>query len=235
MKQKKYFIIVAFVGLMFIVIGGYNYLLPSKPGDFFTNEQLIQKMNGLIEQDDIRQIQDIMALSERNYFVPFQTEDGSLGMSYWTWKNGKWIMNGIEMNQYIAFWQLDQKDPSTTYFLWNFPPDEQLKTLQLYLIKEREYVIGDGEHHYEPRVQMNEEVQINNNRFGIKQIPNDWSLILNKFEEDEMYVGWNIRNTKDEIYYDWFDMNSYSFWNDNDSFLFVQWLDELNIENPNGG
>ncbi|MDQ1143213.1 hypothetical protein QE429_000040 [Bacillus sp. SORGH_AS 510] len=150
----------------------------SKPTAFPQNDQLIEKIHSVFPETSPNIIQDSIAIDERHRFVPFISKEGKYGVSYWQWEQHKWNVVSISTTGDIHVWKIDNNDPSTFYFLWNFHPDDQVNQLKLYLIRDRGYHGANRELWYEPRIQMEKLVE-QKKSYGVLKMPAEWASSMN--------------------------------------------------------
>lgn len=205
MKKKWLFLLVALVAVIIFTVSvvWFNF---TKPEAFPSREKLIAEINGLYPDAAANVIQDTIFLDERHVFVPFISNDGQYSSSYWTSKKKGWEVVYIHSSDQPRIWKIDKNDPSTYYIVWNFFPEEKLKLTRYYLIRNREYSVIDGIENYNPRVQMQIEISLEDNQYGALQLPKDWVTFIDplmKMEkvkqpdplsyfvlEQYLYFGW---------------------------------------------
>lgn len=153
----------------------------SKPSAFPTDDQLIQEINDTFPRIAVDIIQDWVFVDERHVFVPFITEKDDYGVSYWVWKQRKWRAESISGVGQPYIWKINKKDPSTYHFVWNMHPDNQLDSVDFYLLRDRGYR-GTGEvWNYYPRIQMEEKILLQEKSYGVLQFPDEWVSFMTPF------------------------------------------------------
>ncbi|MDR6120663.1 hypothetical protein QFZ87_000260 [Bacillus sp. SLBN-46] len=150
----------------------------SKPTAFPKSDQLVEKIQRVFPEASPNVIQDTITIDERHRFVPFISKEGKYGVSYWQWEQHKWNVVSIDTTGDIHVWKIDNNDPSTFYFLWNFHPDDQVNQLKFYIIRDRGYHGSNRELWYEPRIQM-EKIVEQKNSYGLLRMPADWASFMN--------------------------------------------------------
>jgi hypothetical protein len=156
----------------------------SKPTAFPKSDQLVEKIQRVFPEASPNVIQDTVTIDERHRFVPFISKEGKYGVSYWQWEQHKWKVVSISTTGDIHVWKIDNNDPSTFYFLWNFHPDDQVNQLKLYMIRDRGYHGANRELWYEPRIQMEKLVE-QKKSYGVLKMPAEWASSMN----DLLQVG----------------------------------------------
>ncbi|MGG3560567.1 hypothetical protein ABES03_02865 [Neobacillus rhizosphaerae] len=169
----------------------------SKPTAFPKRDQLIEKIHRVFPDASPSVIQDTIPIDERHRFVPFTSKDGKYGVSFWQWEYHQWKVVSIETTGDVHVWKIDNNDPSTYYFLWNFHPSDQVSQLKFYLIRDRTYHGANRELWYEPGIQM-EKIVEQKRSYGLLKMPADWASSMNAFshvgttEQTELLFNVNI-------------------------------------------
>ncbi|MEO4052964.1 hypothetical protein [Solibacillus sp. CAU 1738] len=206
MTRKK---IIQYAGIIIVLISvffiyWFNF---SKPISFPPNEQLVEEINSQFPEANASIIQDAIHLDERHVLVPFVSKSGDYSLSYWLWDNRKWEVSRVSTKGNPMVWKLNKNNPSSYYFVWNIHPDDQVNSIDYYLIKDRYYFISSGTHHYDPRIQMKMQVSLQEKTYGVEPIPNEWIELMNSLSKVEsakqpmpflnqfyqsysMYFGW---------------------------------------------
>ncbi|MDZ5471560.1 hypothetical protein SM124_07345 [Bacillus sp. 31A1R] len=212
-KQTIYFMSSLF---LIVALATVYWFYFSAPKAFPSEQQLISKMNALFAEAEVSEILDELFLDESHAYVPFKTDKGAYGSSYWVWKNRKWQVSTIEGSGQPILWTPNERKPSKQFLVWNIDPNDEVDSIDFYLIKKRNYFVSDGIHTYEPQVQMKHAVILKEKNYGILQIPNDWvkfidssyhvqkqktqtSIFGDFFQQPNHYIGWRPydRNGKD--------------------------------------
>jgi hypothetical protein len=183
-----------FIGLVLAaVLGVILYWFSfSEPTSFPTNEELVKDINELFPQANASVIQDTIPIGEHNVLVPFISSKDDYGLSYWVWEKHKWRIANIDTKAVPMIWQVDRNDPSSYHFVWNIHPKDALSSMDFYLIRDRGYFITEGIERYYPRLQLKKQVSINEESYGVLQLPDDWISIMNAFKkmESEQQADW---------------------------------------------
>lgn len=194
--EKKLWSASFFIILLSIIVYWFYF---SKPTSFPTNEQLVDEMNSIFPKAAASIIQDTIHIDEGHVLVPFISKGGDYGLSYWAWKNHKWKVVSIDTKGKPMLWKLNINDPSSLYFVWNIHPKDQLSSIHFYLIRDRGFRIAEGIEHYNPRVQMEKRVSVQEKSYGLMQLPDDWVTFMNAYikvesakqsPERDIYFGW---------------------------------------------
>ncbi|WP_413374949.1 hypothetical protein [Alkalihalobacillus sp. 1P02AB] len=171
------------------------------PSSFLNEEELAdilsREYKKMDEKSEKFEILDIIYLDESHVYIPFKDDDGSHSQSFWEWQNSEWVPIVTERRSLPKIWQLDKKDPSSLYFVWNFNTGPAEKII-FHMILERSYsASGLEDYQYQPRIQANYKEAINSS-YGVSQIPKEWKSVileLNKYEQQEgIFSFWSNSN-----------------------------------------
>ncbi|MFB9972856.1 hypothetical protein FPQ10_01255 [Allobacillus sp. SKP2-8] len=248
MTKRKLFIITAPVFILMILFFIYWFYF-SKPTGFLSDEQLVKQINETLPQAEVDRIQDTIQLDREHVFVPFISKSEKYGVSYWEWGNRKWKPIRIDTNGEPLMWKIDAEKPSTFHILWNFNPKDGLSSLKYYIIRNRNYQISGGNHKYTPRVQIEQEIPIGEDSFGVFALPDDWQSFykdtaklaipnrqgLNLFNHMDLnhliYFGWTSYNESDEETFpkNSLDGHGHGF-SSGATTDFVRWIHESDLE-----
>jgi hypothetical protein len=207
LKKKKLFLLIA---LLFITgigsIGYWLYLAP--PDDFPDKKASFNKILDTFPEADIKEMQDVVYLDNKHVYVPFITRNESYGLSFWQWQKHQWTFISLDTGATPRIWKIDPENPASYVIIWNFHPENNLRYLTFYLIKDRGYSINDGKHNYQPRIHMDIKTELEGKTsFGHTQIPLEWCdfmlaenklmsslnpgpLFSNFFPPAQYYFGW---------------------------------------------
>ncbi|MGJ7912362.1 hypothetical protein [Neobacillus sp. LXY-1] len=221
--------------LCVLVISGmlaiiWLYMIDPKPDSFPTNKQLINQMNEIFSQADAKGVQDIVPIDKRHKVVPYFSEEGDYGISYWEWRLHKWQIVYIDTTGEPSLWKIDKSDPSTYYFVWNLQSSNQLRSLKFFLIRDRQFYSVDGEETYHPKIKLETKVKLKK-LYGIMPIPEKWSPVVKSmkqigtseypisiFNEDapmnNMFYGWVPFDQKGQEAIDLLKINGDSYYGD---------------------
>ncbi|GBG05718.1 hypothetical protein PAT3040_00202 [Paenibacillus agaridevorans] len=144
------------------------------PTPMSDKELAARMINELNERADVSEVQDIVMLDSRHLFVPFVSTNGDYGMSFWVWDRFDWEIRSIDSDGNPQMWHLREDDPSKQYLVWNLAPESKVEELDFYLIRNRNAGRSDGNDFYSPRVQMEKGVSLQDQRYGVSRIPDDW-------------------------------------------------------------
>ncbi|QPC47616.1 hypothetical protein [Mangrovibacillus cuniculi] len=186
MNKKKIAFILLFAVLLLISL----YFLTSRyssSGVLPKTEQLVEDINVLFPEVEAEEIQDIIFLDNRHVVVPFISEDNQYGVSYWAWENFNWKVLNIRSKGDPELWMLDKKDPSTYHIVWNIHPDDEMKGINFYLTKDRQYRILNGvTHQYGPKVFLEEKVDLEGKTYGVKKFTRQWSTTISEIQQSNL-------------------------------------------------
>lgn len=181
MNKKKIILIVMI--LMVCAGGGAGvyllYLNIKAPTTFYSDEELIEEINRYDYTRKAQTIVDKIEVDERHYYVPIQFSNGYSGMSFWKWKMGKWQLVQFSTEKILS-WQLDEQDGATRYIVWH-SQNMQDVDLSMYLMRERSYSIYYDDHRYDPKIQLEHQLQVNS--YGIEPLPKEWRSIIRNIEQ----------------------------------------------------
>ncbi|WP_080848610.1 hypothetical protein [Cytobacillus gottheilii] len=182
--KKKYLI---GLGVLLVLLAAITYwYFFADPSSMPADEQLVKEINSIYPQADAAVIQDTIFIDERNVLVPFISNKENYGFTSWTWHNKKWTINSVNTKGDPMLWKTNPNDPSSYRFIWNIHPDDQLGSIDLFLIRDRGYRMTDGIEFYDPKVQMKETVSLGDESYGIVELPPEWTAFMNPFIEVEM-------------------------------------------------
>ncbi|MGD6968302.1 hypothetical protein ACQCVP_17875 [Rossellomorea vietnamensis] len=183
-KKKKIYIL---SGIVMVLVLSFIYLSYfSVPSSFPSDKQLIEEMNQRFPETNAEQIQEVFTISEKHKYVAYRSNGGSYGKSFWVWNKYKWDLVYVGTTGEPRIWKVDKKNPSTYHIVWNIHPEDKLKQLSFYMIRDRGYSITDGvKEIYHPRVQMNETVLLEENNFGVLKIPAEWASFVKSVNDTQ--------------------------------------------------
>lgn len=157
----------------------------SKPTPFLTDEQVVEEINRIFPEANASIIQDTIPVDERHIVVPFISNKNDYSLSYWVWQKRKWRVSSINTKGQPMIWKIDKKDTSSYHFVWNIHPEDQLSSINFYLIRDREYYITEGTHHYFPRIQMEKRATLEEKPYGLMRLPNEWRALMDSMKTIE--------------------------------------------------
>lgn len=245
MKKKWLFLLGVLVGIIIFTVSVIWFDF-SKPTAFPSHDQLIAEMNEFFPEAAASVIQDTIYLDERHVYVPFISKEDQYSSSYWIWKRKGWEVVYIHSSDQPRIWKIDKKDPSTYHLVWNFYPEEKLKSIRFYLIRNRGYSVIDGIEAYNPRVQMQREISLEDSSYGALQLPKDWVTFINSLMQMEkakhpdllsyfdleqyMYFGWMTYDANEQQEYPDRGLNNRGFSRGPADIDFVMILNEAQLE-----
>ena len=195
-------------------------------------------------------IQETVYLDKRHTIVPFISDRGDHGVSYWQWQKHKWQVMSIEMKGDPRLWKIDPNDPSTYYLVWNWDPNDQLSYMKFYFVRDREYFVSDGIATYKPKIQMVKRVDLKGQTFGVLKVPSDWAESMNllrsaesmqptslmnfngRFSDQQSYFGYTPYDKEDKLADIMNSVNGNSYTTENSQIELVRLLEEPSIEVP---
>ncbi|MFY4776445.1 hypothetical protein [Metabacillus sp. RGM 3146] len=168
-------------GLILVIILVYWFYF-SKPAYVPSKEQAIKDINSSFPKVYARVIQDTIRVDERHVLIPFISKGKNYGLSYWVWQYHKWNVAGVDTKGSPSIWKINKNDPSTYQLVWNIHhPDNQLNSIDFYLMRKRNFNISGGIEQYDPKVQMNRNVSLLKKTYGVVKLPKEWSTLMNSF------------------------------------------------------
>lgn len=207
-----------------IILGSLVYLLINEfPTDFLQEQELIGRLNSVDEKIIVEVVQDIIFIDDKHVFVPFVSNDEEYGFSLWKWKNGKWHLSRKSVSESIHIIKINEKDPTTYYFVWNFP-DDNINAIKLFLLKDRNYRYSDGYTTYYPRIQM-EQLYQRDTTYGLKPLTGHMLEVYKEMKaityngedffnqlfpvQNHIYFTWNMYDQNGEMID--FNINGFSY------------------------
>ena len=164
--------------IIFIIGLGTFYFYDREPTTFLTIEEVTELLNKQFFNGNVK-VLDVLEAEKSYRFVPFTTEDGRSGMSYWAFKLSGWKLVGYEWNADLKVWQLRPNDPTSYYFIWHFSPQEEAKQMNVFLLQDRFYSISGGtSQFYTPRIQLEMNIDLTESLYGLQPIPEKWLNII---------------------------------------------------------
>ncbi|WP_442598111.1 hypothetical protein [Neobacillus sp. D3-1R] len=243
MKKRLLFLIAVGIFLLFIVYWFYF----SKPTPLPSNEQIVEEINSVFPEAAANFIQDTITVEERYVLVPYISNKGEYGLSYWAWKKHNWIVESIDTRGEPKVWKIDRNDPSSFHLVWNIHPKDHLGSIDFYLIRDRGYHITNGNEYYYPRIQMEKKVSFQEKSYGLMQLPEDWVTFIktsakvesakqpnflshNFFPDQNMFFGWIPYDQTNKEVFPEGSVNSNSYSNGNLTFEYVMILNKKELE-----
>lgn len=177
-ERRQMLIVVSIILVVSFALIIYTFYF-SKPASFPNDKQLVEDINKAFPQVVAKVTQETFSLDERHLLVPFVSEEEDYWLSYWEWKHNKWKVLSVDTGKEPKLWRLDQHDPASYWFVWNFHPDNDVKTISYYLQNRRHYQVTDGVGHYTPQVQLKKNFSLTKNSYGAMKLPDEWQAYLN--------------------------------------------------------
>jgi hypothetical protein len=183
----------------------WYYLAP--PATLPDKEEINTILSDPYNRVEIAEIQDTIFLDDKHVFIPFITEEEGHGISFWEWKKHEWQLSSFSTGSMPQIWKIDVDDPSSHFIMWNFHPENDLKYLTFFLIKERGFSVTDGKQQYDPGIQMDYRAEVGEKSYGYTSIPSEWqeymqadnklmeemkpnNLFADFFPPAQYYFGW---------------------------------------------
>jgi hypothetical protein len=195
------------MGFILVFFSFIYWFYFSEPKPFLRTNAILEELNQTYPEVSAKTVQDTIFIDSKHIFVPFISERDQYGLSYWVWSNHKWKVAYIENTGQPKLWKISKKDLKTHYFVWNIHPQDQLKTLRFFLIRDRGLHGSTDGYTYLPRVQMEKSISIKQKRYGVMELPKDWISFMDSYikvesakqpnssfqsfiPEHQMYIGW---------------------------------------------
>jgi len=245
MTKKKLWLVVGVSILIFSAFLNYWFYF-SKPDSFPETDRLVQDINSLYPEAEADVIQDTILLDDHHAYVPFMSEKGNYGMSFWVWEKHNWNVSTIDTSGGPSIWKVNEKDPSSYHFVWNGNPKNKILSLNFYLQIKRNAIMSDGIEEYIPGVQMKKELNGLEISRGIVKIPEEWVSVLNSytelesakqpsmfdtmFPETSLFFAWNAYDSEGNVTLGGLQLSGSSFHNGQERIEFVRFLDEMEME-----
>lgn len=177
-KKTVLFLVLVFASCYF----PFTYY--KQPTSFPTTEELLHEINRYNSSAKAQHIEALLGINAQHYFVPFTTDDGKAAMSFWKWEKGKWRLVQFGTNK-IKRWQLDEKDPTTSYLVWHSKLQQEA-LIQLYYIRERNFLQSGDAHYYSPRIVLAQPIQVTED-YGVVPIDPEWKRVLNNLHATQLF------------------------------------------------
>ena len=178
MRKNNYLIgiVVVVVVAVVVILLWQNF---KQPTSFLSESAMIEEMNSYTSSFNVKEIQDVVQVDEHHYFVPFINHDGTKAMSFWKWDKAKWNLVLLTSDTKKR-WQLDEKDLSSSFIVWNRSSVED-STMTLLFYRERNFNTSWGHHFFTPHVLLTEEIALS--EYGIAKVPEQWSKIITEIDK----------------------------------------------------
>ncbi|RLQ93778.1 hypothetical protein [Falsibacillus albus] len=244
MKKRIWILSSTIVLLIIITLVMYRFF-PWPPSAFPKESQLTKRMNGLTVTIQADKIQAIVELDATHKLVPFVSTKHTYGLSFWVWNKHEWELDSIDTEGSPRIWKMDNNDLAAQYIVWNLKPDDNLKTLDFYLMKDRGYMVSGGAETYMPKIQMKDTVKVHGQSFGIIKLPEEWVYIMKQtsrvsnrqqpdyfFEtaDPNIHIGWQSKDQNGNEYYPETPNHGYSYRIGNDDLEVMMPIDNTDLE-----
>lgn len=208
MQAKSKLLLLSILILIIVACSITYWLFFSPPGEFPSKEKVFEAMMETFPEANIKELQETIYLDAKHVFVPFITNDEGYGSSLWEWRRNEWEFVSIDTGSTPRMWTIDPENPSSYFIVWNFHPDNQLKKLTFYLIKNRGFSVSEGKEIYQPGVEINFEASLEGKTsYGYSEIPKEWgdyiradrglmekfypiTMFTDLFQPPKYYFGW---------------------------------------------
>lgn len=166
--------------VMAILAGAITTYITMIPKAFYSEEEIIENMDYITQE---MEVQDVIQLDEKTYFVPLLSNDGAYGSSIWIWSGWEWECIGATT----------ASDPQivvnegNSYIYWNVHPKDEVREWEFYLTSDRNYSVtsvGDDNQVevYYPKIQMKHSVEFRKGSYGYVEVPSEWKDVIGSFD-----------------------------------------------------
>ena len=197
MMNKKWIVIVSFA----VVIGMcILFFINREPTPFLTMEEVTEILN----RQDINspvQVLDIIDLEKSYRFVPFITESGQRGISYWAFNHFEWKLVAYEWDDDVRVWKLRPNDPSSYYFVWHFEAQDEVTQMNIHLLQNRSYRVSGDISIYTPSIQLHKNVSLMNKTYGVMPLPEEWYKIITAISSIQEDTVFDFMSNPQSTYY----------------------------------
>ncbi|MBM7619891.1 hypothetical protein JOC95_001743 [Bacillus tianshenii] len=199
--------VVFLIGLLLagaVILAAVFYL--QTPKAFLTEEEIMDELYLTNSTARVKEIQDIVPLDDRSFFVPFILEGDRYASSIWMWLGGKWENVSVTTSSGPISWT--SKDGTETFFTWNVDPQDKVEYFQFYLLSERYFQVtnvnaNDRIEIYLPKIQMAHRVPVDETSYGAVPIPEEWAGIMESFNDVNDFHGWFMDYQSHQTYFAW--------------------------------
>ncbi|AJD89732.1 hypothetical protein JMA_04150 [Jeotgalibacillus malaysiensis] len=177
---------IGFIGLFIIVVIGIVVYLIERmhvPAAFLAEEKILAALS---KDSEDTELQDKIQIDEETYFVPYVSEGNRYGKSIWKWLSGDWEM----VSESEATGPSILQGESEKYIYWNIHPEDEVKELEFYLIRDRNYSVSypDFENEstlYLPHLQVSHTVETGDKTYGFAKFPSDLEEISEALQTNQ--------------------------------------------------
>lgn len=145
-----------------------------KPTPMSDPERTAATLQALAPEYNVANVQDIVELDSRHLFVPFISESGEHGMSFWIWDRFKWELRRIQSDGDPHLWRIRGNDPSGQYLVWNVNPNFKVSEYAYYWLRKRNAGRSYNDDYYIPEVQLEHRMMLGEQTYGIALVPALW-------------------------------------------------------------
>jgi hypothetical protein len=132
-------------------------------------------LQALAPDYNVAKVQDIVEVDSRHLFVPFISDSGEHGMSFWIWDRFKWELRRIQNHGEPHLWSLRGDDPAGQYLVWNVDPKRKVSGYTFYWIRKRNAGHSYNDDYYIPQVQLEHRITLGELTYGTTALPEQWA------------------------------------------------------------
>ncbi|MGV3466104.1 MAG: hypothetical protein ACO1OT_12525 [Heyndrickxia sp.] len=185
--MKKPIIITSLIGFgLLLTCFALYWFYFSKPSPFPDSYHLMKKLDDSFPEASVEKVQGYFPMDNRHFFVPFITKENKYGFSCWTWKKHKWELTAMNTMGEPFLWKINERDPSTYRIIWNLHPNDHIRSIRFFMIRDRGYHVSEGVEHYDPKIQMNEDTSLKEKSYGFMKLPKNWGNLIRSNNEVEI-------------------------------------------------
>lgn len=164
------------IGLVALAAAGIIFWkwIGVKPTPMNDLDQAAATLQALAPDYNVAKVQAIVEVDSRHLFVPFISEDGEHGMSFWIWDRFKWDLRRIESDGDPHLWKVRGDDSSGQYLVWNVNPSYKVREYAYYWIRKRNAGYSYDDEFYIPQVQLEHRITIGEQTYGTTPLPELW-------------------------------------------------------------
>jgi hypothetical protein len=167
-----------------------------EPKPFLSHKEIRQKIVENYPDYDVDTIQDHVFIVKKHAFVPYKTKSNTYGLVNWIWNENNWKITSIAENMSNPqLWKIYSSHSYKYYLLWNMNPKSYIEKMKFYLTRERQFYVNEGISKYEPKIEMKFEKKLNENSYGLLELPKNWERVMN----DDAFV--NSPNQSNSVFF----------------------------------
>jgi len=173
-------VIIAAVGVAIVAVAAVIGYSPweGKAGALPDEQYMVNAINETYNQGKVEQLAAVDLLDSKHAFVPFVSEYGEYGMSFWKWEKRAWRLTRVDDNGMPHIWKLDEKDPRKRVFVYHIDPKDKMEQLTFYLLRDRNAYGHYDDFFYIPRIQLELPLTLAEQNYGAIPFPEEWAQLI---------------------------------------------------------